>query len=162
MTRHLPGGRENLLPRDTSKYGWCARRAGNISLQVNVLTQPVRLKSNARGEMQIAILVEQMRREGYESVGFPVRLFSIIENGDLLEPIENLYVDLPAENALWRCCPITGRAQGRDRAHGPSRHARTIKRLFQLAVIGFETALIVELNPRRRFDEPSLSRVRAV
>ena len=54
---------------------------------------------NARGEMQIAILVEQMRREGYEvMVSRPEVIFHRAENGALLEPIENLYVDLPNEN----------------------------------------------------------------
>src|SRR5204862_3733605 len=54
---------------------------------------------NARGEMQIAILVEQMRREGYElMVSRPEVIFHRDESGSLLEPLENLYVDLPNEN----------------------------------------------------------------
>jgi GTP-binding protein len=49
--------------------------------------------------MQIAILVEQMRREGYElMVSRPEVIFNRDEGGDLLEPLENLYVDLPHEN----------------------------------------------------------------
>ena len=54
---------------------------------------------NARGEMQIAILVEQMRREGYEvMVSRPEVIFQRSEDGSLLEPIENLYVEVPNEN----------------------------------------------------------------
>jgi GTP-binding protein len=54
---------------------------------------------SARGEMQIAILVEQMRREGYEvMVSRPEVIFRRAEDGSLLEPLENLYVDLPNEN----------------------------------------------------------------
>jgi len=54
---------------------------------------------NARGEMQIAILVEQMRREGYEvMVSRPEVIFHRDENGALLEPLENLYVEVPTEN----------------------------------------------------------------
>ena len=54
---------------------------------------------DARGEMQIAILVEQMRREGYEvMVSRPEVIFHRAEDGSLLEPLENLYVDLPNEN----------------------------------------------------------------
>ena len=54
---------------------------------------------NARGEMQIAILVEQMRREGYEvMVSRPEVIFHRAKDGTLLEPLENLYVDLPNEN----------------------------------------------------------------
>ena len=49
--------------------------------------------------MQIAILVEQMRREGYEvMVSRPEVIFQRDENGSLLEPIENLYVEVPNEN----------------------------------------------------------------
>jgi len=49
--------------------------------------------------MQIAILVEQMRREGYElMVSRPEVIFHRAEDGTLLEPLENLYVDLPNEN----------------------------------------------------------------
>jgi GTP-binding protein len=49
--------------------------------------------------MQIAILVEQMRREGYEvMVSRPEVIFHRNEAGELLEPLENLYIDLPNEN----------------------------------------------------------------
>ena len=54
---------------------------------------------SARGEMQIAILVEQMRREGFELlVSRPEVIFKRDDTGDLLEPYETLYVDVPNEN----------------------------------------------------------------
>ncbi|HXM29185.1 MAG TPA: translational GTPase TypA [Chthoniobacterales bacterium] len=54
---------------------------------------------SARGEMQIAILVEQMRREGFELlVSRPEVIFKKDEGADLLEPFETLYVDVPNEN----------------------------------------------------------------
>jgi GTP-binding protein len=54
---------------------------------------------SARGEMQIAILVEQMRREGFELlVSRPEVIFKRDELGELLEPYETLYVDVPNEN----------------------------------------------------------------
>jgi GTP-binding protein len=72
---------------------------GNVSLQVNDTETAGAFEINARGEMQIAILVEQMRREGYElMVSRPEVIFSRAEDGTLLEPLENLYVDLPNEN----------------------------------------------------------------
>jgi GTP-binding protein len=53
---------------------------------------------SARGEMQIAILVEQMRREGFELlVSRPEVIFKRDEQGELLEPYETLYVDVPNE-----------------------------------------------------------------
>src|SRR5262249_11250425 len=72
---------------------------GNVSLQVNDTETAGAFEINARGEMQIAILVEQMRREGYElMVSWPEVIFHRAEDGTLLEPLENLYVDLPNEN----------------------------------------------------------------
>ena len=72
---------------------------GNVSLQFNDTETAGAFEINARGEMQIAILVEQMRREGYElMISRPEVIFHRTEDGALLEPIENLYVDLPNEN----------------------------------------------------------------
>ena len=72
---------------------------GNVSLQVNDTEAAGAFEINARGEMQIAILVEQMRREGYEvMVSRPEVIFQRDENHGLLEPIENLYVEVPNEN----------------------------------------------------------------
>src|SRR5436853_3781569 len=72
---------------------------GNVSLQINETDAAGAFEIHARGEMQIAILVEQMRREGYEMmISRPEVIFHKNEAGNLLEPIENLYVDLPEEN----------------------------------------------------------------
>ncbi|PYI72951.1 MAG: translational GTPase TypA, partial [Verrucomicrobia bacterium] len=72
---------------------------GNVSLQVSDTETAGTFEISARGEMQIAILVEQMRREGYElMVSRPEVILNRGEGGDLLEPLENLYVDLPDEN----------------------------------------------------------------
>jgi GTP-binding protein len=72
---------------------------GNVSLQINDTDTAGAFEIHARGEMQIAILVEQMRREGYEvMVSRPEVIFKRDANGDVLEPIENLYVDIPNEN----------------------------------------------------------------
>ena len=72
---------------------------GNVSLQVADTETSGAFQIDARGEMQIAILVEQMRREGYEvMVSRPEVIFQRDENGNLLEPLENLYVDVPKEN----------------------------------------------------------------
>jgi GTP-binding protein len=72
---------------------------GNVSLQVSDTETAGAFEINARGEMQIAILVEQMRREGYEMmVSRPEVIFHRDDSGNLLEPLENLYVDLPNEN----------------------------------------------------------------
>jgi GTP-binding protein len=72
---------------------------GNVSLQINDTETAGAFEINARGEMQIAILVEQMRREGYEvMVSRPEVIFHRDDTGQMLEPLENLYLDIPADN----------------------------------------------------------------
>jgi GTP-binding protein len=71
----------------------------NVSLQVNDTDTAGAFEIHARGEMQIAILIEQMRREGYEMmVSRPEVIFHRDDLGNVLEPLENLYVDLPKDN----------------------------------------------------------------
>jgi GTP-binding protein len=71
----------------------------NVSLQVNDTDTAGAFEIHARGEMQIAILVEQMRREGFEMmISRPEVIFQKDDLGNVLEPLENLYVDLPKEN----------------------------------------------------------------
>ena len=68
---------------------------GNVSLQMNDTETAGTFEIHARGEMQIAILVEQMRREGFEvMVSRPEVIFHRNGDGSLLEPLENVYLDL--------------------------------------------------------------------
>lgn len=71
---------------------------GNVSLQVSDTQQAGVYEVRGRGQMQIAVLVEQMRREGYElMVSRPEVIWEKDENGALLEPIETLYLEVPQE-----------------------------------------------------------------
>ncbi len=70
----------------------------NISIQVRETDQAGVFKVSARGAMQIAVLVETMRREGYEVlVSRPTVIYRRDESGQLLEPFETLYVEAPDE-----------------------------------------------------------------
>jgi GTP-binding protein len=91
--------KENLVTARHVRERLIRKTRGNVSLQVSDTETVGAFEINARGEMQIAILVEQMRRERYEvMVSRPEVIFHRAENGNLLEPLENLYVDLPNEN----------------------------------------------------------------
>src|SRR5437764_5782779 len=71
---------------------------GNVSLQMKDNEVAGAFEINAHGEMQIAILVEQMRREGYEvMVSRPEVIFQRDKDGNLLEPIEKLFVEIPKD-----------------------------------------------------------------
>ncbi|MGH3280950.1 MAG: translational GTPase TypA [Trebonia sp.] len=70
---------------------------GNVSLQVVPTERPDAWEVRGRGELALAILVETMRREGYElTVGRPAAVTREI-NGELHEPAERLSVDVPEE-----------------------------------------------------------------
>jgi GTP-binding protein len=71
----------------------------NVSIEVADTDVAGHFDIKARGEMQIAILVEQMRREGFEVlVSRPEVIFRRDDDNTLLEPYESLYVDVPNEN----------------------------------------------------------------
>src|ERR1051325_6239482 len=71
----------------------------NVALRVAQTSDPKVFAVSGRGEMQIAILVEQMRREGHEVlVSRPEVLWKKDAAGNPLEPIEKLFVEVPAEN----------------------------------------------------------------
>ncbi len=70
----------------------------NVSLEVEETETAGSFLVSARGEMQIAVLVEQMRREGYECLVSRPEVIVKRENGEILEPIEALEVDVPNEN----------------------------------------------------------------
>ena len=115
----------------------------NISLQVSDTETAGAFEINARGEMQIAILVEQMRREGYEvMVSRPEVIFHRNEIGDLLEPIENLYVDVPEANLGDVMQSVANRkGEVTHTVHGASRVS--VEALIPTrGLIGFETELV--------------------
>ncbi len=70
----------------------------DVSLAVHETDSPDSFRVLGRGEMHLSILIETMRREGYEfMVGAPRVLYKTIE-GQMCEPIERLLVDVPAES----------------------------------------------------------------
>jgi len=71
----------------------------NVALRIAQTSEPKIFAVAGRGEMQIAILVEQMRREGHEVlVSRPEVLWKKDAEGNPLEPIEKLFVEVPTEN----------------------------------------------------------------
>jgi GTP-binding protein len=71
---------------------------GNVSLRVQETARPDTYEVQGRGELQLAVLVEIMRREGFElTVGQPHVLEREIE-GKRHEPVERLSVDVPEEH----------------------------------------------------------------
>lgn len=69
----------------------------NISLKLDETNSANSLLLSARGELQIAILVEQMRREGFEMLLSRPQVIMRKEGTATLEPFETLWIDLPSE-----------------------------------------------------------------
>ncbi len=95
----LAGREGKLLTARQIKDRLVREARTNVSLMVNETETAGQFEVKARGEMQIAVLVEQMRREGFELlVSRPEVIFQRDANGSLLEPMETLYVDVPPDN----------------------------------------------------------------
>ncbi len=71
----------------------------NISIHVEDTAQAGVFNVSARGAMQIAILVETMRREGFEVCVARPQVITRREHGLLLEPFETLFIEVPGEHA---------------------------------------------------------------
>jgi GTP-binding protein len=70
---------------------------GNVAIRVEDTDSPDQFKVSGRGELQLAILIEMMRREGYElQVSKPEAITRKVD-GQVLEPIEAVVVDCPDE-----------------------------------------------------------------
>ncbi|MGA3141524.1 MAG: translational GTPase TypA [Verrucomicrobiota bacterium] len=115
----------------------------NVALRIKQTADPKIFEVEGRGEMQIAILVEQMRREGYEVlVSRPEVLYKKDAKGNMLEPIEKLFLEIPQEfmgvvmeNLSGRKAEITSMNHHADQV--------TIEALIPMrGLIGFETDLV--------------------
>jgi GTP-binding protein len=74
-----------------------AELVGNVAIRVSPTERPDTWEILGRGELQLAVLVETMRREGFElTVGKP-QVVTREEDGKVLEPVERVSVDVPDE-----------------------------------------------------------------
>ena len=72
---------------------------GNVALRISESTEKDSMEVAGRGELQLGILIETMRREGFEiSVSRPKVLLERDAKGDLLEPIEEVVIDVDEEH----------------------------------------------------------------
>jgi len=75
---------------------WKERR-GNVAIRVEETDSPDTFKVSGRGELQLAILIEMMRREGFELEVSKPQVITREKGGQTLEPMEHLVVDVPEE-----------------------------------------------------------------
>ncbi len=118
---------------------------GNMSLRVLDTERPDTWEVQARGELQLAILVEQMRREGFElTVGKPQVVTQEID-GKVHEPVERVTIDVPEEH-LGATTQLLAARKGR--MENMSNHGTGWVRLDYLVpsrgLIGFRTEFLTE------------------
>ena len=70
---------------------------GNVAIRVEETAAPEQFKVSGRGELQLSILIEMMRREGYELQVSKPEAITRQSNGVTLEPIELVVIDCPEE-----------------------------------------------------------------
>ena len=73
---------------------------GNVTLRIEESSEKDSFYVSGRGELQLAILIETMRREGFElAVSRPRVVFQKAEDGSTLEPIEEVLIDVDEEHS---------------------------------------------------------------
>lgn len=70
---------------------------GNVAIRVEDTESPEQFKVSGRGELQLSILIEMMRREGYEMQVSKPEAITRVSDGRTLEPIEQVVIDCPEE-----------------------------------------------------------------
>ncbi len=96
-TSPLAGESGNRLTGRQIEERLQAELVGNVSVRVSATERPDAWEVQGRGELQLAVLVETMRREGFElTVGKP-RVMTREVDGKLHEPLERLSVDIPED-----------------------------------------------------------------
>ena len=70
---------------------------GNVAIQVRETDRADAYEVAGRGELQMAVLIETMRREGYEFMVSKPRVITREEDGKITEPVERIFIDVPEE-----------------------------------------------------------------
>ena len=144
-TSPLAGKSGNKLTARQVKSRLDAELVGNVSLRVLNTDRPDTWEVQGRGELQLAVLVEIMKREGFElTVGKPQVVTKIVD-GKIHEPMERLSIDAP-EEYLGVITQLMALRKGRMEQmvnHGTS-WIRLDYRVPSRGLIGFRTEFLTE------------------
>ena len=119
---------------------------GNVAIKVEDTAAPDSFKVSGRGELQLAILIEQMRREGFEmNVARPQVVTRKSEEGELQEPIELAVIDVP-DQFIGIVTEAMGRRKGQMVKMVNHGHGR-VRMEFEIpsrGLIGFRNEFLTE------------------
>jgi GTP-binding protein len=116
----------------------------DVALLVEPLVNTVGYKVSGRGELHLSILIEKMRREGYEfQISRPEVIYKT-ENGKRLEPYEELTIDVD-EEYMGRVIEMLGNRKGSMvEMHQDNGVARLIYQIPTRGLLGFRSELLTE------------------
>ena len=117
----------------------------NVSLKMQDTGSPDTFKVLGRGELQLAILIEMMRREGFEMMVSRPEIVTKRIDGELMEPVEQLMVDIP-ENFVGTVIERLGPRKGemtKMTNHGSGR-VRMEFRIPSRGLIGLRSEMLTE------------------
>jgi len=117
----------------------------NVSIRVEDTDTPESFRVLGRGELQLAILIETMRREGFELMVGKPEIVTRSENGKKLEPVERLVIDIP-ENYIGIILETLGSRRGemtKMSNHGSGRVRMDFK-IPSRGLIGLRSQLLTD------------------
>ena len=117
----------------------------NVAIRVEDALEPDTFKVSGRGELQLAIIIEQMRREGYELQISRPEVVTHEENGKLMEPVEHVYIDVPSDS-VGVVTEALGRRKG-NMTHMINNGTGRVRLEFEIpsrGLIGFRSQFLTE------------------
>ncbi len=134
----------------TSRMIWdrlCKEAEGNIALKISRTDTTDSFEVAGRGELQLGVLIETMRREGFElSISRPRVLMKRDDNGQLLEPIEEVVVDVDEEFS-GNVVEKLGRRRGELIEMIPSQVGNKVRLIFNApsrGLIGYHSEFLTD------------------
>lgn len=119
----------------------------NVSMKVEETESTDTFKVSGRGELHLSILIETMRRQGYEFQVSRPQVITKFENGKLLEPIELLIVEVPEEyvgSVMQKIGSRRGELENMGTRDGGSTHLEF--RIPARGLIGYRSEFMTDTN----------------
>ncbi len=114
----------------------------NISIKFEETADSTEFRVNARGAMQVAVVVEEMRREGFEVLVSRPTVIKKIIDGRSHEPFETLYLEVP-DDAVGGCMQALANRKGQVESMSAARGRTTLEAIIPTrGLIGFEFELL--------------------
>lgn len=140
----LAGREGNFVTANLLKDRLYKEARNNISIRVEPTDSPDAYKVSGRGELQLAILIENMRREGFEFAVSKPEVLIREENGQKMEPVEEVVVDVPEEFSSKVIDNLQQRKGVMQAMHTEGEYHRVVFMVPSRGLIGFRGELLTD------------------